>query len=80
MQLTDARRRALAVLVDADRQGRQARESNVTSLAIHTVYWQTVTWLLQHHLVTKSAGAYGAELTLTQRGRELAAGIEASDG
>lgn len=76
MKLTEARRRALAVLAHAERRGGASRGqivrySNTTSQSPLTVYHQVAGWLLQEGLVEWRDGIY-SDLILTERGRELA--------
>lgn len=72
--LTEPRRRALAVLHAADNGGPVARESNRTDLDRRLVYWQTLRWLDDVGLVTLSLGG---RITLTDLGRQVAAEVSA---
>lgn len=82
-KLTDARRRGLAVLAQADRDSKPARESNTTSLPSLTIYWQVITWLVKEDLATAEwqvstdGNAIGAVqvVRITDKGRELVAQI-----
>lgn len=67
-KLTPARRRGLAVLAAA--HPGCTRESNVTSMAAHYVYWQTAKWLVDEGLVYYPSGSH--TLMLTAAGVELA--------
>lgn len=68
MTLTPARKRGLAVLADVHPGA--ARESNVTSLRAHYVYWQTAKWLVGEELAYYPSGS--TMLALTETGVELA--------
>lgn len=84
-QLTPARRKALAVLAEAERLGEQVRVSNTTTdLRSYwgqqqlTVYWQVAGWLDDNGLTTRRRQLGADILTLTATGRQLAE--EGTDG
>lgn len=71
LKLTDARKRGLRVLLDADAAGRLAWVSNETTpqneLRDARVYWQVADWLIREGLATHGFD----HLTLTDAGRHL---------
>lgn len=69
LTITDARRNALAVLVEWG----SARISNRTTSDTGSVYWQTADWLRRARLVTRSMGPGGELIELTDLGRAAAA-------
>lgn len=79
--LTAARRRALAVLIYAKRHAVDVCESNQTTPAQHftmgnlSVYWSTVTWLIDHGLAVyagRNAHGWQPLVAITDAGVELA--------
>lgn len=66
-KLTPARRRALATLVLADRQGRTLRISNETNDGC--VYWQSAAWLQRENLAVSFWTPTAARIELTDAGR-----------
>lgn len=78
LQLTEPRRRGLAVLTHGERAGRPVFESNVTTPLDQldgdrrlTIYWQTRGWMQRHGLIRPAVGASG--WVLTDAGRRVAA-------
>lgn len=68
--LSSSQRRALDVLVDADRGGGSASISNRTSEEKGQVYWQPARWLQEHCLATISADRQ--TISITEIGRAAA--------
>ena len=73
--LTDARKRALRVLLDHEASGHLVRISNQTSVPGQCVYWQSADWLIREGLATMPGGGWGDTLTLTDAGREAAKAV-----
>jgi hypothetical protein len=76
---TPARRRGLVVLAHGHQHNQPVFESNQTSRTDAprlTVYWQTLTWLIQQGYAKKDRPArtlaYGEQITLTDAGIQLA--------
>jgi len=71
LKLTPARRKALAVLADADASGVNVRVSNATTppgAPAPAVYWQVVDWLVKQGLAVDE----GRRVVLTPEGRRAA--------
>lgn len=78
-KLTEPRRRALLVLLHAERnggpkRGQLVRYSNTTNRRDRRVYHQVADWLLAEGLAAWRDGLY-SDLVLTDSGRELAEGV-----
>ncbi len=78
MKLTDARRRALLVLLHGERTNRTVYESNKTTPPSDVehgalmVYWQSRAWLEREGLLASRTTSTGVKLSLTPEGYRAA--------